>query len=407
MAGERLTADIVISGSGVMGLMLARNLSQFSGVMDVVVLEKANRIAAGSSIRNEGWLHAGTYHSFAIKNETDAAAVVERTQHGYRRIKEIAPEVIEDPDSHTYALFQDSSAVDMALERWKQMNVEHQAVTSGVLSGRVPNLRVENVRQGFRVADTSINTRMLYARLVDECRENGVRFLTETQITGYENDHQAQVESKTSDIDRVRGGMFIHTVGYGLRQVLDQLGIDNQTRFWKSHLMVTPRLSKDNLFFLEEKQAGVMHHNDNHGRERSILGTNVDAIFTEAPDTEVVSSKVDELNAAAGRMYADWDQVEDKLVYACVKTDVAASTELPQLTPFTWSPRPNHVCVLPGKMTEAPFVADQLTADIIRSAALYVTGRTPRFGSTAEIQLLPDITNRPCDTLNTSEAIAS
>ena len=405
MAGERINADIVISGSGVMGLMLARNLSRIKGLVDVVVLEKDKKIAAGSSTRNEGWLHAGTYHSFAIKNEADAAAVTERTQHGYRRIKEIAPGVIEDPSSHTYALFNHSSSADFAVERWKQMGVEHQPVTTEDLAGRTPNLRVENVAQSFRVADTSINTRALYAQLVAECRENGVQFLTQTHITGYESDGVATVSSGTSDVDRIRGAMFLHTVGYGLKSVLEQLDVTADTRFWKSHLMVTPRLSRDHLFFLEEKQAGVMHHMDTGGQARSIIGTNVDAIFLDRPDTKVDRAKVDDLNSAADRLYSNWGDVseKEKHAYACVKLDVGASDQLPKLTPYTWSPRPNHLVILPGKMTEAPYVADKLRDDILSKAVSFAMGQTPRFGAVSAVHLFPDVAQRPCDSIEPKE----
>lgn len=403
MAKKEASYEVVISGSGVMGLTLAKNLSSYG--LSVAVLERASQFASGSSIRNEGWLHAGTYHAAAIRNENDAGSVVTRTQAGYGWVLNNYPDVIEDPKSQTFALLSDPEQARFTTDRWDSMQVPYKPVGKPELVLNVPNVNSRNIEAAFQVVDRSINTRQLYTKIMDDCVGNGVQFFNDTEITSFNNSNQAEVASGSSDIDSIRGFMFVHTVGYGLKEVLDKLGSPGNVRYWKSHLLVTPRLARDNIFFMEPGEAGVMHHKDKFGGEKSIVGTNVDAIFLAQPDTVVDERKVEEMNNAGARLFSDWNRDQEAVPYACVKTDVDPDDPLPRLTPSILTPAKSHYIVLPGKMTEAPSVAQTLTGDILKEAAAYIFSKViSRQGDRSGIVSLVDyeraiaeVSNRPCD----------
>lgn len=399
MSRQEQAFDVVISGSGVMGLTLAKRLSEMH--LDVAVLEKRSHFAAGSSIRNEGWLHSGTYHAAAIRNETDAMAVAERTRIGYNWVLGNYPGVVEDPGSKSFALLRDPASVEHTTDRWKLLGISHREVSRRELLLSVPNINTAHIEQSFEVADRSINTRVLYARLIEDSIRSGVSFFTDTSIAAFRDSNTAEVVSSSADVTSLKAFVFIHAVGYGLKEMLDRLGAPGRVRYWKSHLMVTPRLAQDNLFFLEPEEAGVMHHVDQFGNQRSIVGTNADALFVDEPNTTVVDSKVDAINAAGARLLANWDPAQEAFPYACVKTDIVnEGNPLPQLTPFIYSPIPSHYIVLPGKMTEAPYVAEVLSGKVLAEAALFVEGRTPLVRELSEGNDSNDISARPCDSIS-------
>ena len=57
---EKTIFDAVIIGAGVIGLAIAKHLSEEG--MQVVVLEKAERSGESTSSRNSGVIHAGMYY---------------------------------------------------------------------------------------------------------------------------------------------------------------------------------------------------------------------------------------------------------------------------------------------------------------------------------------------------------
>ena len=57
---DRFSFEVVIIGAGVIGLAIARHLSE-SGI-SVLVVEKEHRSGEGVSSRNSGVIHAGIYY---------------------------------------------------------------------------------------------------------------------------------------------------------------------------------------------------------------------------------------------------------------------------------------------------------------------------------------------------------
>ena len=403
MQGTEMVSDIAISGSGVTGLWIARKLavqSGWVGGLEIVVLEKSKSLADGASTKNEGWLHAGTYHGFAIKDPAEAATVVRKTKAGYNQTLGLVPDCIEYPRSRTYALTSSIADTEWAVNRWNALGVGFEEVTRREIKEAIPNLNPNNLFQGFRVDDKSINTRVLYDRLYRDCRRLGVKFFTQTRITDIIDETTAKLESDTVDANSLKSAVFIHATGSGLGGVLDMLGYPQDVRYWKSHLMVTPRIAQHNIFYLREGEIGVMHHRDVDSLQKSVVGTNKDGIFMDEPNFEVDRDRERYLREAMGQTFLNFDsRVTEGQVYSCVKLDTLPADSIPKLSTEVLKPLENHFCVLPGKMTEAPYAADEAVRRVMYYIANYISGGGHPQLHQDEPSTDAEIALRPCDRL--------
>ncbi|HYW13697.1 MAG TPA: FAD-dependent oxidoreductase, partial [Longimicrobium sp.] len=148
------------------GLLLTKKLSDLG--FTVLLLERESTVASGPSIRNEGWLHRGTYHAFSIRNAGIAVQVARRCIYGHEQIKSLVPEAIESVGSSSFALLRDSERRDELLERWDAAGVLHREVPRRLLQDLEPNLVVPGTASVYEVQDVSIDTRIVYRKLLHQ-----------------------------------------------------------------------------------------------------------------------------------------------------------------------------------------------------------------------------------------------
>lgn len=123
---SEFASDVTIVGGGVAGLWSAKELIDRGLTVDVI--EKSDYLATGATTRNEGWLHAGTYHSVAIYDEIDAQNVTARTVFGHDAIVNFAPESIEH--GPTYAFIKEDELAQAALQRWNRFGIQYREVAT-------------------------------------------------------------------------------------------------------------------------------------------------------------------------------------------------------------------------------------------------------------------------------------
>jgi hypothetical protein len=155
-------------------------------------------------------------------------------------------------------------------------------------------------------------------------------------------------------------------------------GVSLPIRLWKSHLIILPRFARNSFFYLDPGEAAVMHHG-----AASIVGLNEDARecgeLSHNPDPDGIEN----IMRALKRLTKD--KLNRVVPIACTKVDVTTRAEsIPakrSLNTFFKEELPGHIWILPGKMTEAPFVVDQVVQELCNR--------------------LPDarISSRPCDSL--------
>lgn len=350
---SELKSDVTIVGGGIAGLWSAKELVDQG--YSVNIIESSPHLATGATTRNEGWLHAGTYHSVGIENYDDAKNVVERTQYGHRAIADFAPESIEHEVS--YAFVHEPEATEEAVRRWQDFGVVHQELSA--LAFKEYGFDTDRINAAFKVEDKSVNSRIICDKLARYVASRGVKILTDTVFHPLE---EGLAEISRGDTEmKVRSDQFLITAGVGIKNVVEELtGVPFPMRYFKSHLLVTPRLTEDNYFYVDWNEAGVMTHGDS-----TIVGYNRDSIEIPLPDYDVIPDKNKLVYDALVRLLPgvkDKYPIQSKLVMgvACVKPDVVRpdskldANARQDLNINVFEVASGYACAIPGKMTEAP-----------------------------------------------------
>lgn len=366
-----ITVDVAVIGGGVTGLMAAHKLSQLG--MSVAIIEKETQFAAGPSTRNEGWLHRGTYHSASIKDLNTAVQVAKRCIYGHEQLRRFCPEAVEEAEIKPIALIRSTDRVENTLYRWKLSEVQYREISKGEAARLTPEANFNSCAGVYEVADVSINTRLLYRKLLSALRLNGCKVYLGHSVIHLEDD-TATLRSLDEQELTLRAQKYIYASGAGTKDVFYQLHkIDLPLRFWKSHLIITRRLTQRGVFYIDPHEPAMMNHGD-----YSIVGFNEDAFLTPSPSYSLVDQNVQNIKRGIYNLFPNWDS-DGTLAIACVKVDFSPQNEDRSLNVAIAEPVKNHICILPGKMTEAPYLTDTVVSYLHSNL------------DTAEVAL------RPCD----------
>lgn len=370
-SGEHVV-DIVVVGGGFAGLMAADRLTTLG--YRVAVIERAPRLLAGTSSRNEGWLHAGTYHAVSIADRPEGAAVARRCLAGWREYRSRFPHAVMHEDHQAVAVVP-RHGVDEVESRWADAGVTFAPLAHEALHQRDPHVALTSDERTYEVADVGIDTRMVAASLAQQLRSRGARVFVDVRAerTGPE---RLTLRHASGALD-VRFRYLVVAAGYSMEQATSELGLEPvQVRLWRSHLLTAPRAAAVSVFSVAPGDASMM----NHG-QWSIIGLNEDATVVHAPTTEPDPAVASRLTEAVLRRFPKVDMSRAN-VRACVKVDYAQSANDPRSLNVRVLPVAHDAAaVLPGKMTEAPVVADSVAHLIFQA-----------LGS-------PDVSDRPVDAL--------
>lgn len=361
---KEIQKDISVIGAGVTGLMLTNKLTNMG--YSVALIDKHPSVASGPSTKNEGWLHRGTYHATSIKEPQQAAQVARRCIYGYDQIRKYAPEAIEDADRPTYAVALDEETSNRSTERWESTGVRYRPISRKEFINTNPDVNPSEIAAAYEVADVSINSRLLYHKLLTQSKKAGAEILLGTNFRPID-DENAHLQNVRGDNANLRSDNFIVTAGTGISDIYKQVtGTDLPIRFWKSHLLVLPRLTDNNVFSLNPGEAALF----NHG-ETSVIGQHEDAIAIREPDYSVDSDSERCVFEATKRLFTNATKhTETYMPIACIKPDVITSPGQSRSLDITvFEPSDSYTFALPGKMTEAPFVVDQLVQTLFNKQA--------------------------------------
>ena len=353
-------ADVTIVGSGIAGLWSAKELIDRGFTVNIV--EKSDTLAHGATTKNEGWLHAGTYHSVAIEKEDELESVVTNTRLSHEEIIGFAPEAIDH--EKTFAVTLSDELTQRAMKRWNQTGVGFREVSKDNLPD-ASVIDTTRLNAAFEVEDKSVNSRKLCQKLARYIyAHGGTFFLGATFIP--ENDSTAIIIQKGSK-QTLRSEQFLITAGVGLKGIVESItGQELPMRYFKAHLLVVPRVTTHNYFHLEAGEAGFMNHGST-----SVMGIHRDGIELPHIDDTVVPEKKELLYNALTRFLPSMSEhaLESSsiMAVACSKPDVTGTFgETQSLDVSIFKPSAGYVCALPGKMTMAPYLAKRL-ADVILS----------------------------------------
>jgi glycine/D-amino acid oxidase-like deaminating enzyme len=390
-----LNISVFILGGAATGLFMAVELAQAG--LSVVLAEKRSRLASGPSTSNEGMLHRGTYHAAAVKDRAQAIAIARRCAYGYQRLLGIAPESVEDTFARSFVILSPSANIPEICERWNEAGVPYHGISIAEYRRVDPGVRFAPGSTVFEVQDKSVNARAIYRNLAQRARDLGVKILTDVHVDRV--DPGANLVSLSGP--GVRGAplisaqAYVCTAGAGIKSFFEEkLNTCVPMRFWKSHLVDTPRLSRHNLFCIEPGQITLMHHG-----AWSIAGLNADALPIAEPSDELVPETVEYFFDRLETMFPAFDRA-GSAARACTKVDVGRAVNVEKATghlslSFAFDePVGRHFWVIPGKMTEVPCVAEAIVA-LLRE-------RIPRAEGLPKVteignRTTPEIAERPID----------
>jgi len=355
--------EVLVVGGGVTGLLCAHKFSSIG--LSAALIEREEQLARGPSTRNEGWLHRGTYHAVSIRDRTTAIQVARRCIYGHEQIRHLAPEAVETFDSPAFALVREQDRISEVISRWDEAGVVYKPMSRARAVQALEGIGIDRAAAIFEVGDLSINTRLVYRKLLSHARRAGVDVFVGATITDIDAvDREVRLARSDGETRSISADRIVYAVGFGARELFQRFfKVELPIRFWKSHLIVTPRINRHGVFFLDPHEAAMMQHG-----EYSVVGLNEDALLCSTPSYDVIPERADNLFRALQRLAPSWG-ANEFINVACTKVDLATETNgARSLAVAIQEPVPGHVCILPGKMTEAPFLADAITRHVYERA---------------------------------------
>lgn len=350
----KLNVDAVVVGGGIMGLMIAKRLTDLG--QEIVLLEPQPTLAYGASIKNHGWLHRGTAHAVSIKDVNEAKKVVSKLIYGYEYIKRYAPECLEDPFESMFALTQSEELAERATAIWDTLDVPYTPISRKKFQEEEPYFNKRLHFNAFRTFDHAINNRVLFKRLATDIKRSGA-IIMRGNSHNYYSDNVVQINSPDNLIS-IQAGKFIHCTGGNIAKEYEAVtGNVLNISYWKSHLISLPRFATNGLIALDPDLPIVINHGN-----ACIVNRAYDEIEKNYLDLEVESAQLQQTFDAVCYLYPAARSFADLMTgTACAKPSIKIDGQLRHnVNSQIFEPVPNHYFVLPGKMTEAPYVADEL-----------------------------------------------
>lgn len=349
------SVDCVVLGAGIAGLLSAQRLASVG--YKVLVVDPSDQVMSGASSRNEGWVHAGTYHALSIRDRSQALQVARRCLAGWRTYTTEFKGCLEPEERSAIAIVRENVTED-ALERWESAGVAYREAPAAMRSA-LEEVSLRNDERIFLVADRSINMAMLAAQLHRQVRALGGQFLLGASPTALA-DGALTVMRPDGEQIVVEHDVLVMATGYSSTTVAEQLGLRAlPTRLWQSHLAILPRLTAASVFSVHPKEAAAANHGG-----WSIVGLNEDARLVDEPTFEPSAEGSAHLLAAIEQRFpnADFSRAH---VISCVKVDVRRELDPARSLNISLDWLDDRVIsLLPGKMTEAPWAVDALVHEI-------------------------------------------
>lgn len=185
--------DIIIIGAGVIGGLIARELSRFK--LDILILEKDNDVANGTTAANSAIVHSGyDPKPGSLKAKLNVLAVPM-----YKTLCEELDVEFKRIGSLTVAQSIEELPMLKVLEaRAKENNVEVKILSKEEVRRLEPNLN-DHIEGGlFAPTAGIVNPFELTAHAIENAIENGVKLILNAKVTSIEKSHDSFTVSTTA-----------------------------------------------------------------------------------------------------------------------------------------------------------------------------------------------------------------
>jgi len=349
--------DVVIIGAGITGLLLQLKLVEMG--CKVLLIEKNAELAKGASTKCEGILHCGLYHAYSITNIPEAIAVARKCIYGYKQILAKYPQVVEEFFLETVAILKDAESASRATERWDKAGVWYEQINFEHAQRILPEANLSDGFGFFKAKEKSINPRLLLHLIQNQIvgLHNGeimndvcdIKFITKNSFAAILSNGEYEV---------VESDFIVYAAGKGTKSIFErEFKIELPIKIFKAHLLTTNRLCKNNIYCLDEKEVTIFHH-----ANKTIIGLTKYNKECGENDFEIEPEAVKELLCKTAKYLSTKHASINP--YWCHKVDYGQNGLYHSLDTQLHEPFPNHFIALPGKLTEAPWICDNLLREI-------------------------------------------
>lgn len=360
--------EVLIVGNGIAGFMIGIELLKLG--FRCALVDASHQQGRSTTLRNEGWLHHGTYHAVSQPTHVDALKVTERCLDGSAHIRRHYSAAFERTSDRSIALVHESMDEDLVLDRWTICGVDHAPLTRAQASALLPELDLSTAASAYRVHDQPIHTGNLLVLLrAHFARLGGV--LIPGEVTGLLDGGQSvELRQSVETTTLIRPRLVVWAAGYsGFGLVEALLPPDMYPRYWRSELMICEPLSDRSWFELQPDGLGHMNH-----LTHAVIGLNEDAVRVGPGDLlgrSLAPGEQSNFDEGLARLLGVPTRPDGARVISCIKIDLKGPTALPRdVNLRSLFVSPNILLALPGKMTEAP----TLGVDVARMVMKALSG---------------------------------
>ena len=363
---------VLVVGAGIAGLMTGYRLAQYK--LNPIVVEHSELAANGSTTRNQGWLHAGAQHAQSIADPEAAASVAKRCRYGLSQYLAFCPEAVEDSATPSIAVSMNENRIAHIVGQWRESEVKFEEISLENLERLAPGLSARNVKAAWMVEDVAVDTRVICTKLVASIRHLGGKVLFGTHVSKV-TDESVQIQSAAGG-QTLTPAFTVIACGYSTNDILrSHWNTEIPIRYWKSHLLITPTLTTANVFSVDPGEVSFFQHGDT-----TVIGMLQDNIPCLEPSLDVDYRQITKMRHAIERIAQLPLDFDDVFPTACVKVDIANVPRASRgLDVETIEIAPNVLCIFPGKMTEAPFLADKVLRIVLKETNSLMSHQRPLY----------------------------
>jgi len=190
--------DIVIAGSGIVGLSTALELKKRHPLLQVVVAERGS-LPSGASTKNAGFACYGSItelmDDLSTRNENEVFALVEKRYKGLNRLREnVGDANMKLEMLGGYEVFENDAAFESCAEKISWFNEKIKPIVGlsdvySVADEKISGFGLGNVRHMIQNrGEGQIDSGRMMSALVEKARQAGVRMLNGLEIIRFEQE---------------------------------------------------------------------------------------------------------------------------------------------------------------------------------------------------------------------------
>ncbi len=190
--------DVVIVGSGIVGMSTALSLKKLSPGLNILVAERGT-LPSGASTKNAGFACYGSItelmDDLTRLSENEVFSLVEKRYRGLKRLREnVGDANMKLEMLGGFEVFEDSSSFEICAEKLSWFNEKIKPIIGlnpvyAVADDKISSLGLGGIKHMIHNrGEGQIDTGKMMSALIDKAKTAGIRILNGLNVTGFENE---------------------------------------------------------------------------------------------------------------------------------------------------------------------------------------------------------------------------